>query len=137
MRRYLKEQLPEYLIPAAYVTLTEMPLTANGKVDRRALPAPEQSRPELEREYVAARTPVEEQLCRIWSEVLRVERVGVHDNFFELGGDSILTIQIISRARHAGLNLSPAELFTHPTIAELSEIVGQTRKLPKPAARFR
>jgi non-ribosomal peptide synthase protein (TIGR01720 family) len=129
LRRYLKEQLPEYLIPAAYVTLTEMPLTANGKVDRRALPAPEQSRPELEHEYVAARTAVEEQLCRIWSEVLRVERVGVHDNFFELGGDSILTIQIISRARHAGLNLSPAELFTHPTIAALSEIVGQTRKL--------
>ena len=129
LRRYLKEQLPEYLIPAAYVTLSEFPLTANGKVDRRALPAPEQSRPELAREYVAARTAVEEQLCGIWSEVLRVERVGVYDNFFELGGDSILTIQVVSRGRHAGLNLSPAVLFMHPTIAELSEILGQTQQL--------
>ncbi|HEX2271663.1 MAG TPA: amino acid adenylation domain-containing protein, partial [Pyrinomonadaceae bacterium] len=122
LRRYLKEQLPEYLIPAAYVTLRELPLTANGKVDRRALPAPEQSRPELEREYVAARTPVEEQLCRIWSEVLRVEQVGVYDNFFELGGDSILTIQVVSRARQVGLEITSLDIFQHQTVAELVEV---------------
>jgi amino acid adenylation domain-containing protein/non-ribosomal peptide synthase protein (TIGR01720 family) len=123
-RRYLQELLPEYMVPSAFVSLTELPLTPNGKVDRRALPAPEQSRPDLERAYVGARTPVEESLCAIWREVLKVERVGVNDNFFELGGDSILTIQVIARARKAGMRLSPAELFAHPTIAELSEIAG-------------
>ncbi len=123
LRRYLKDQLPEYQIPAVFVTLPELPLTANGKVDRRALPAPEQNRPDLEREYVAPRTAVEQQLSAIWSDVLRVDRVGIHDSFFELGGDSILTIQVISRARQAGLRISPAQLFEHPTIAELSTLI--------------
>lgn len=123
LRRYLKDQLPEYQIPAVFVTLPELPLTANGKVDRRALPAPEQNRPDLEREYIAPRTVVEQQLSAIWSDVLRVDRVGIHDSFFELGGDSILTIQVISRARQAGLRISPAQLFEHPTIAELSALI--------------
>jgi non-ribosomal peptide synthase protein (TIGR01720 family) len=100
-----------------------LPLTANGKVDRRALPAPEQSRTELGAEYVGPRNEVEEQLARIWSEVLKVERVGINDNFFELGGDSILSIQIVARAVQAGLQLTPRHLFQHKTIAELSRVV--------------
>jgi amino acid adenylation domain-containing protein/FkbM family methyltransferase len=123
LRRHLGEQLPEYMIPTAFVLLESLPLTANGKVDRRALPAPEQSRTELGAEYVGPRNEVEEQLARIWSEVLKVERVGINDNFFELGGDSILSIQIVARAVQAGLQLTPRHLFQHKTIAELSRVV--------------
>src|SRR6185312_12984006 len=83
-------------------------------------PAPEQNRPELAAGYVEPRTPVEQTLTAIWSELLRVERVGVEDNFFELGGDSILAIQIISRANEAGLHLTPKLLFQNQTIAELA-----------------
>ncbi|HET6851075.1 MAG TPA: amino acid adenylation domain-containing protein, partial [Pyrinomonadaceae bacterium] len=123
LRRHLGEQLPEYMIPTAFVLLEALPLTANGKVDRRALPAPEQSRTDLGAEYVGPRNEVEEQLARIWSEVLKVERVGINDNFFELGGDSILSIQIVARAVQAGLQLTPRHLFQHKTIAELSSVV--------------
>jgi non-ribosomal peptide synthase protein (TIGR01720 family) len=109
------------MIPAAFVMLEALPLTANGKVDRRALPAPEQSRGELE--YEAPRNEVEAQLAQIWSEVLKVERVGINDNFFELGGDSILSIQIVARGGQAGLQLTPRQLFQHQTIAALSSEV--------------
>ncbi len=121
LRQFLKTRLPEYMIPAAFVTLDKFPLTANGKLDRRALPAPQAGRPDLAKRYVAPRTPVEELLAKIWAEVLRLERVGIHDNLFELGGDSILNIQIVARARRAGLQLSPHQLFQQPTIAELVE----------------
>ena len=98
LRRHLKERLPEYMIPGLYVEMERLPLTANGKVDRRALPAPEGQRPQLEERYVEPRTAVEQTLAVVWREVLRVERVGVQDNFFELGGDSILAIQVVSKA---------------------------------------
>ncbi len=105
LREHLKAKLPEYMVPAAFVFLDALPLTNNGKVDRKALPAPEQQRPELARRYVgAANSRSKRTLARIWSKVLRVEQVGVHDNFFELGGDSILSIQIISLARREGLD---------------------------------
>jgi non-ribosomal peptide synthase protein (TIGR01720 family) len=112
------------MVPAAFVFLEKFPLTNNGKVDRKALPVPEQQRPELAGRYVAPRTPAEETLSAIWKKTLRVERVGVNDNFFELGGDSILSIQIISSARREGLQLTPALLFAHQTIAELSAAAG-------------
>ncbi|MCP4658587.1 MAG: amino acid adenylation domain-containing protein, partial [bacterium] len=124
LRRFLGEKLPGYMVPAAFVLLDSFPLTPTGKVDRRALPAPERSRPELEEAFVAPRTPIEEALARIWSKVLSVERVGAHDNFFHLGGDSILGIQVAVRAREAGLELSPKDLFEHQTLAELAAITG-------------
>jgi amino acid adenylation domain-containing protein/FkbH-like protein/non-ribosomal peptide synthase protein (TIGR01720 family) len=122
LREHLKKQLPDYMVPAAFVFLDKLPLTNNGKVDRKALPAPEQHRPELAGRYLAPRTPAEEKLAAIWSKALRVERVGVNDNFFELGGDSILSIQIISAARREGLQLTPALLFAHQTVAELAAV---------------
>ncbi len=122
LRAYLSEKLPDYMVPSAFVQLEQMPLTANGKVDRRALP-----RPELDSsrgEYVGARTREEEILCQIWIEVLGVEQVGVEDNFFELGGDSILSIQVIARARQAGLQLTPRQFFERQTVAGLAELAG-------------
>jgi amino acid adenylation domain-containing protein/non-ribosomal peptide synthase protein (TIGR01720 family) len=122
LRDYLKRKLPEYMLPAAFMTLDRLPLTPTAKVDRRALPAPDHSRPELAHEFTAPRSAAEETLARIWSEVLLVERVGVHDNFFELGGDSILSIQIVARAIQAGLRLTPQQMFQHQTIAELAAL---------------
>jgi hypothetical protein len=122
LRRFLKERLPEYMIPSAFVVLESLPLTPNGKIDRRALPAPDQSRPEMEKAYVAPSSPVEEVLAELWANVLGIERVGVHDNFFDLGGHSLLATQLISRAR----NLFQAEmplrwLFEANTVAEFSQ----------------
>lgn len=118
VRTYLKEQLPEHMLPAAVVLLDELPLTASGKVNVRALPAPEEIKTEAD--HVEARTSLEKELARIWREVLGLERVGITDNFFELGGDSILSIQIVARARDAGLLITPKQLFQHQTISELA-----------------
>jgi amino acid adenylation domain-containing protein/non-ribosomal peptide synthase protein (TIGR01720 family) len=126
LRNWLAERLPEYMQPAAIVPLDALPLTPNGKVDRRALPAPDSARPEMDEELVAPRSEAERQLAAIWCEVLGIERVGVHDNFFGLGGDSILSIQVIARAQQAGLRLTPRQLFQHQTIAELAAVAGST-----------
>lgn len=126
LRRFVEERLPEYMVPSTFVLLEALPLTSNGKVDRRALPAPDTTRPELAETYVAPRNPVEEVLAEIWAEVLRLEQVGIHDNFFELGGDSILSIQIIAKAHQTGLQLTPRQMFQHPTLAELAVVVGTT-----------
>ncbi|HEY2762813.1 MAG TPA: amino acid adenylation domain-containing protein, partial [Pseudonocardiaceae bacterium] len=123
LRGTLRNSLPVYMVPSAFVVLEAMPLTTSGKVDRRALPAPD-SRPELEPGYVAPRTPAEHQLAGIWAEVLGLKRVGVEDNFFGLGGDSILSIQLVSRARQAGLRLTSRDVFLHQTVAELALNVG-------------
>jgi len=122
LRERLKKSLPEYMVPASFVLLPEMPLTANGKIDRKALPAP--GRSEGRAQFVAPREPREKTLADVWCQVLGLERVSVHDNFFELGGDSIISIQIVSRAAKAGLQLSPKHLFQHQTIAELASAVG-------------
>jgi len=119
LRVYLKQRLPEYMVPSDFVTLTELPLTPNGKVDRKALPAPEHSGREDVSGYVPARTPVEEVLSGIWEQVLRVERVGVHENFFELGGHSLLATQVISRIREAfRVELPLRVIFESPTVVE-------------------
>jgi amino acid adenylation domain-containing protein/non-ribosomal peptide synthase protein (TIGR01720 family) len=120
LRSWLKQRLPDYMVPSAFVLLDRLPLTPSGKVDRRRLPDPQ---PELASAYVAPRTDTERALARIWSEVLGVERVGVEDNFFGLGGDSILSIQVVSRARQAGLLLTAKDVFLHQTISELGAIV--------------
>src|SRR5262249_38101730 len=120
LRSYLQSKLPEYMVPAAFVELSALPLTPNGKVDRRALPAPKQERPDLQRDYAAPRTLEEDLLVEIWAEVLKLDRVGIDDNFFELGGDSILSIQVLSRARASGLSISLRALFQHQTIRHLS-----------------
>ncbi len=122
LRSFLKTKLPDYMIPAAFVVLPAFPLTPSGKLDRRALPAPDGARPELRAPFLAPRTATEQTLAAIWAEVLRVERVGVHDSFFDLGGDSILSIQVIARANRAGLKLLPKHLFQHQTVAELASV---------------
>lgn len=124
LRAFLKSRLPEYMTPSGFVFLDHLPLTPNGKVDRRALPAPDHSRPDGDKVFAAPRNQVEETLAQIWSTVLGVDRVGVHDNFFDLGGDSILSIQIIARASQAGLSLSPRQLFQHQTVGELATVAG-------------
>ncbi|MFC9654090.1 amino acid adenylation domain-containing protein, partial [Streptomyces sp. NPDC056937] len=121
VRAQVAGALPEYMVPSAFVVLDELPLTVNGKVDRRALPAPEF---DAAAEYVAPRTEAERVLAGIWAEVLGVERVGVHDDFFELGGDSISSLKVVSRLRAAlGAGFSPRVLFDHPTVAGLAATV--------------
>jgi hypothetical protein len=126
LREHLNKKVPDYMVPAAFVFLEKLPLTASGKVDLRALPVPENQRPELAREYAPPRTAAEKKLAAIWEKALRVARVGVEDNFFELGGDSILSIQIISAARREGMKLTPKLLFTHHTVAALAAAAGAT-----------
>src|SRR6185369_9521738 len=123
LRESLQERLPEYMIPAAFVVLEELPLTVNGKVDRRALPAPDSQRPELEKVYVAPRNQREAKLAGIWSQVLGVDQVGIHDNFFELGGDSIIIIKIIGKMTQIGFDVTPKQIHDHPTIATLASVV--------------
>ncbi len=122
LRRFLQQRLPDYMIPSAFVTLEALPLTPNGKIDRRALQLSVNSEPLSEETFVAPRTQVEELLAGIWADVLSAPRVGVYDNFFELGGDSIIGIQLVSRANHAGLQLTPKLLFQHQTIADLAAV---------------
>ena len=119
LRRWLAEKLPEFMVPSAFMVLDTMPLTPSGKVDRKALPAPDQLR-DAAAVYVAPRTSLEETLVQIWKEVLRVDRVGVQDNFFSLGGHSLLATQVISRIRKlVDVELPLRQLFEFPTIAEL------------------
>ncbi|MEM7483561.1 MAG: condensation domain-containing protein, partial [Acidobacteriota bacterium] len=128
LRQQLGERLPEYMVPSFLLVLPSLPLTSNGKVDRKALlamPLPVPGRETSGAPQAQPLTPTEARLAEIWREVLRLEGpVGSADNFFELGGDSILTIQLVSRAREAGLELSPRLIFTHPTLGELAGALG-------------
>jgi non-ribosomal peptide synthase protein (TIGR01720 family) len=128
LRTFLRARLPRYMLPAAFVVLNAMPLTPNGKLDRKALPSPI-AKPRAAGSGAAPSTPSEEILARAWAEVLRVDRVGVDENFFELGGDSILGIQIVARVNQAGLRLTPKDLFEHQTIAELARVAVVSRPI--------
>ena len=122
LRAHIEERLPAYMVPSAWVFLDAMPLTPNGKLDRRSLPAPSGARPDLEGDYVAPRSAGEQRLAEIWTEVLGVERIGVHDNFFALGGHSLMATQVISRVRSQfELEIPLRDLFQSPTIARLAE----------------
>jgi amino acid adenylation domain-containing protein/non-ribosomal peptide synthase protein (TIGR01720 family) len=124
LKTWLADRLPEYMVPSAIVALDVLPLSSNGKVDRRALPAPERA-VEVAETWVGPRDAREEALAAIWAQVLGRERVGIHDDFFELGGDSILGIQIISRAAQAGLHLTAKQLFDFPTVARLAAVAAE------------
>jgi len=125
LRSFLKDNLPEYMVPSAFVILERLPRTPSGKIDRKALPEPNQERLESSSAYVEARDAVEESLTKIWRQVLGVEKIGINDNFFELGGDSILSIQVIAQANKAGIRLTPKQLFEQPTIAGLASVAGK------------
>ncbi|MRG92278.1 non-ribosomal peptide synthetase, partial [Polyangium spumosum] len=123
LREHLRSRLPDYMIPSAFVSLDALPLSPNGKVDRKRLPAPEETQQAMEAAYAAPRTEVERVLAEIWSEVLRAAPVGIHDNFFALGGDSILAIQVVGRAKRAGLHSTVRDMFIHQTVAGLAQAV--------------
>jgi acyl carrier protein len=128
LRDFLTTKLPFYMVPSAFVALEALPLTPNGKIDRRALPAPDRVRPETVT-FVPVRNPIEDVVAGIWTEVLKLERIGVHDNFFELGGHSLLATRVISRLRRAFQSDFPLRLlFEAPTIAGLAALIETSRR---------
>jgi hypothetical protein len=127
----LQTQLPDYMVPTAFVPLKALPLTANGKIDRQALPAPEPYAAQSSASFIAPRTAVEEVLADIWRDVLGLVQISVHDNFFALGGHSLLGIQVLSRVRQAfRTELPPRHLFETPTVAGLAEALLQYEAQP-------
>jgi amino acid adenylation domain-containing protein len=138
LRRFLAERLPEAMIPYAFVPLAALPLNRNGKVDRKALPAPDAGRLRLDSAYAPPRTPDEKTLAAIWQDVLGHERIGVDDNFFELGGSSLLLVEIEARLREAFHREIPiVEMFRHPTIRSLAEAMEARGRQPAAAAEAR
>lgn len=136
LRSYLKERLPDYMIPTTFMVLKYLPVTSNGKLDRDKLPVPILEVPEMEENFILPITPVEKQLAEIWAEVLGLEQVGTRNNFFELGGDSIQSIQVIARAKLKGIPLTTQHIFQYQTIYELAEALSHqdsegTRQLDK------
>jgi acyl-CoA synthetase (AMP-forming)/AMP-acid ligase II/acyl carrier protein len=134
LRVFLKKNLPDYMVPSAFVRLDTIPLTPNGKLDRKALPEPDKLRPQLDTWYAAPRSPTEEQLAEIWSQVLSLDRVGVHDNFFDLGGHSLAATRVVSRViKQFQLEVSLQSLFQSPTVAEMAAVIAehQGKKLDK------
>ena len=124
LRAFLKERLPSYMIPSAFVFLEEMPITPNGKIDYRSLPAPDTSSTQLEKNFVPPRNSTEETLAKIWSHILGVERVGINDNFFELGGHSLLSVRLISEIEKAfNYQIPLSSLFKISTIAEIADLI--------------
>ncbi len=126
LRRFLAEKLPDYMIPSAFVMLNALPLTPAGKIDRKALPFPSSARPELDTSFVAPTTPVEEELAKIWAEVLSLDQVGIQGNFFDLGGHSLLATQVISRVINTfKVELPIKSLFESPTVIDMAAIILQ------------
>ncbi len=129
LRRLCKTRLAPYMVPSAFVQLGEFPTTPNRKLDRRALPAPDGIRPELEQSYVAPETPVEESLAAVWREVLGVDRVGVDDDFFDLGGHSLLAVKMLARVQESlAIELALPTVFEHSTVRELADVVASVMR---------
>jgi len=125
LRGFLATKLPEYMIPSAFVLLEKLPLNANGKVDRKALPAPDSARPELATAFVAPQGALEEFLAAQWRELLRLNRVGARDNFFDLGGNSVMIVQVHHRLKqHLQRDIPLIALFQYPTIDTLAQFLG-------------
>ncbi|NEQ81203.1 MAG: methyltransferase domain-containing protein, partial [Moorea sp. SIO2I5] len=121
LRDYLESRLPEYMVPSGFMVLSQLPITPNGKVDRKALPALDMAG-SVSTEYVAPQTEKQKILAEIWKEVLGIEQIGIHDHFFEVGGDSIISIQIVARAQKAGIQLTTKQLFQNQTIAKQAAV---------------
>ncbi|NIL98278.1 MAG: amino acid adenylation domain-containing protein, partial [Planctomycetales bacterium] len=134
LREHLRQELPDYMLPATFLWLDRFPLNPAGKINRQALPEPDTSRPELESAYVPPRNDNEQTLAQIWADVLGLEKVGVHDNFFDLGGASIQSLEIGAIAEREGLKITPTMLFQHPTIAELAAAAPQVASPAPPTA---
>jgi amino acid adenylation domain-containing protein len=129
LREHLKRKLPEYMVPASFVNLERIPLTTNGKVDRKALPVPDQERPDLGSGLVEPRTEAEREVCRIWGEVLGMERIGIHDDFFELGGHSLMVMRAVTTINDRfKSDLSPVAMFEHRTVASLSPLLKEAEQ---------
>ncbi|HEX7294669.1 MAG TPA: amino acid adenylation domain-containing protein, partial [Pyrinomonadaceae bacterium] len=126
LRNFLRELIPDYMMPSTFVFLETLPVTANGKVDRQALRSAKAI--VAEKEVIRARTDSERELSRIWAGVLGIPEPGVNENFFELGGDSILAIQVVAKANHVGMNLAPRQMFQHQTIVELAAVANQNSR---------
>jgi acyl carrier protein len=132
LRAFLQEKLPDYMTPSAFVWLDALPLTANGKVNRAALPAPDQTRPDLEKEYVAPCTALERVIAAQWAEMLGIKAVGRDDNFFALGGHSLLATQVIARLREVfQIELPLRVLFESPTVAGIAEHMNRAVAQPE------
>jgi amino acid adenylation domain-containing protein len=132
LRNFLKTKLPDCMVPSVFVLMDSLPRTPSGKVDRRALPTPDQSRPDLKSVFVAPRTPTEDFVARTWADVLKLERVGIHDNFFELGGHSLLATRVVSRLRESlNIEMPLRVLFEHPTVMTLAEYIDTSLWLRK------
>jgi acyl carrier protein len=131
LRNFLLQTLPDYMAPSSFIFLDSLPLTANGKVNRQALPLPDQSRPELDQAFVAPQTPLEQVIAEVWREVLGTEQIGVNDNFFELGGHSLLATQVVGRLSEAfEFELPLRTIFESPTIAGLAASMVQLEPAP-------
>ena len=129
LRSFLKEKLPDYMIPSWFVFLDALPLTPNGKIDRNALPPPDGERPLLDQGFVEPRTEIEELVAQVWREVLKLEKIGVYDNFFELGGHSLLATRVVARLRsNFNVDLPLRKLFELPTVAGLAEHIDFLRR---------
>lgn len=131
LRTALERDLPDYMIPAIFVPLDALPLTTSGKVDRKALPAPDVEA-QAKRRYVVPSTPLEERLCRIWADVLGLQCIGADDNFFELGGHSLLAVTLVERMRREGLRVDVRTLFINPTVARLAALSGAQIRVEAP-----
>jgi acyl carrier protein len=130
LRNHVMKYLPNYMLPSAFVLLEALPLLTSGKVDRDALPVPDAVRLELQEAFVAPRTKLEEQVASIWSQILRIEQVGIHDNFFVLGGHSLLATQVLAHIRATlHVELSLRRFFEAPTVAQLAETISQQKTL--------
>lgn len=128
LRNFIKGHLPEYMLPSAFVEMDAFPISPNGKVDRKLLPAPDGARPELEQAFVAPRNEVEQTLANIWAEVLMLDQIGINDNFFDLGGHSLLATQVISRVQVAfNVELPLRAIFENPTVAGLGMALVQAQ----------
>ncbi|MEG4442911.1 amino acid adenylation domain-containing protein [Microcoleus sp. AT9_B5] len=137
LRLYLQGQLPDYMVPAVFVNVEAMPKTPSGKIDRRALPAPDSQRQEQSQSYAAPQSELELLLAGVWSKLLKLDRVGIHDNFFEIGGNSLMTLQVAVQVRDLlATDLPVVKLFQHPTIAQLANYLNQGKSANESTNKF-
>ena len=129
IKQYMKKFLPDYMQPNQYLLMKTFPLTKNGKIDKKRLPSPNVDTEARKERFVEAVSKEQQTLCNIWETVLRIEKVGINDNFFELGGDSIMLIEVYSKARETGINVTPKDVFAHPTIKELAACTGEEHRI--------